>query len=510
MRLIGIGLLAFLLAGLALLLTRSETLGQSARAVEDLLGRPELRFEPPVATSAGRRGNTATLRRAGPNAPLILTGLPSYQSATFHMPVDAVASSGHLQIDASTQVLDGVQAVLRVAIDNTRRAEVLLEAGVATRSVRIDLTPEDLARSQIVVSVSLQGTGPDAACRDDGAIAAVAEIKATSAVHLTLDEPLSTPRDRIAAWGDRLHIAWGGGDAESLRLGAEAARLGADVHFVAEGGLGPLEAAQAIAARRRARANLPIPEQAWSPAFAEASGLWGVRRFRHAQTWQIDYDLRESAAGRVPATLLLSMRLGQQASDAAWQVRVTLDGRLLADVMSDPATPTLNERIALPRTGGAVQRLEITASSTASPEGRCTEESSLVAELLPGTRILPGAETYADPITSLREALAGSPDIAFARAPGVTASEARLAVTMIGALLPDEPGRASSAGRASVEVLARGARIDDRIAAGAQSETTHLVYRDARRQLASAPATAWIGRETDRVMLLVTLHEGAT
>ncbi len=505
MRLIGIGLMAFLLAGLALLLTRSETLGQSARAVETLLGGPELRFEPPVATSTDNHGHTATIRRAGPNAPLILTGLPSYQGATFHMPVDAVASSGHLQIDASTQVLDGAQAVLRVSIDNTRRAEVLLQAGVAARSVRIDLTPEDLARSRIVVSFSLQGTGPDAACRDDGAVAAVAEIETTSALHLTLDAPLSTPRDRIAAWGDRLHLAWGGGDAESLRLGAEAARLGADVHFVAEGGLTPLEAAQAISDRSSARETLPIPEQAWSPAFAEPSDLWGMRSFRHAQTWRIDYDLRQPAAGRLPATLLLSMRLGRQADDAMWQVRVTHNGRLLADVVSGGATPTLNERIPLPRTGGPLHRLEITASSTASQRGRCREEPALVAEILPGTRILPASETYADPITSIRDALAGSPGIAYALAPGVTSSEARGAVTMIATLLGGDPLPAPSARGASVQVLSRGTLIDDRLAGSAQ-----LVYRDEEGQLASEPATAWTGREADRVMLLITPGDGAS
>jgi hypothetical protein len=505
MRLIGIGLLAFLLAGLALLLTRSETLGQSARIAGDLLGGPELRFEPPEATSAGKRGHAATIRRAGPNTPLILTGLPSYQGATFHMPVDAAALSGHLQIDASTQVLDGAQAVLRVSIDNTRRAEVLLRPGVAARSFRIDLTPEDLARPRIVVSFSLQGTGPDATCHDEGAVAAVAEIETTSALHLTLDAPLSTPRDRIAAWGDRLHLAWGKGDAESLRLAAEAAHLGADVHFAAEGGLSALEAAQAIAERRRTRENLPIPGQAWSPAFAEASDLWGMRRFRHAQTWRIDYDLRQPAAGQLPATLLLSMRLGRQADGALWQVRVTHNGRLLADVVSDGAMPTLNERIPLPRTGGPLHRLEITASSTASQEGRCREQPALVAEILPATRILPSPETYADPITSLRDALVGSPGIAFALAPGVTSSEARVAATMIAMLLGGDPVPAPSAGGASVAVLSRGTLIDDRLAGSAQ-----LVYRDGEGQLASDPATAWTGREADRVMLLVTPGDGAS
>jgi hypothetical protein len=434
MRLIGIGLLAFLLAGLALLLTRSETIGQSIRAVESVLSGPHLRFETPMAPRTGSREARAIIQRAGPNAPLILTGLPAFQRATFHMPIDAVPTSGYLQIDATSQVLDGVEAVLRVSIDNTRRAEVLLHPGEATRSVRIELTAEDMARAQVVVSFSLQGTGPHTVCRHDDGISAVVEIETTSAIHLTLDEALSTPRDRIAAWGDRLHLAWRAGDAESLRHGVEAARLGADVHFLPNGGFSPREAAQAIAERRPALAQRPIPDQAWSHAFSANSDLWGARRFRHEATWRIDYDLRQSEARNLPAALLLSMRLGQQASDAQWHVRVMLNGRLLADIIPDGTDQTLNERIPLPRQGGSVHRLEITASSTARREGQCSAGPALLAEVLPGTRIVAMAETYSDPITSLRAVLAETSGITYALDPGVTAAEARVAVTMIAAL----------------------------------------------------------------------------
>eukprot|EP00581_Thalassiosira_minuscula_P027189 CAMPEP_0184406244 /NCGR_PEP_ID=MMETSP0738-20130409/1434_1 /TAXON_ID=385413 /ORGANISM="Thalassiosira miniscula, Strain CCMP1093" /LENGTH=88 /DNA_ID=CAMNT_0026763059 /DNA_START=26 /DNA_END=288 /DNA_ORIENTATION=+ len=80
------------------------------------------------------------------------------------MPVDARPTSGYLQIDATSQVLAGVEGVLRISITGTRRGEMLLHPGEAGRSLQIPLSPMDFAGNQLVVSFSLQGTGPQHQC----------------------------------------------------------------------------------------------------------------------------------------------------------------------------------------------------------------------------------------------------------------------------------------------------------------------------------------------------------
>lgn len=53
------------------------------------------------------------VKRANPDHPVILSGRPTYQRGAFIVPVDARPMSGYLQIDATSQGLDGVEGVLR-------------------------------------------------------------------------------------------------------------------------------------------------------------------------------------------------------------------------------------------------------------------------------------------------------------------------------------------------------------------------------------------------------------
>ncbi|MEP3295224.1 MAG: hypothetical protein ABJO27_01830, partial [Pseudoruegeria sp.] len=163
MRMIGIGLMGFLLAGVALLLSTMNIVERGQRYLNELTDGPQLVFEDRRALPAAQ-ANTATLYRSTPNHPLILSGLPSYQGVVFNMPMDARPTSGYLQIDATLQVLEGVQGVLRISIDNVRRGEMLLHPGEVGRSLRISLSPTDFARERLVVSFSLQGEGPHTFC----------------------------------------------------------------------------------------------------------------------------------------------------------------------------------------------------------------------------------------------------------------------------------------------------------------------------------------------------------
>jgi len=217
MRMIGIGLMGFLLAGVALLLSTMNILEKGQRYVSELTDGPQLIFEDRKAVQRTDE-HKAVVFRSGPNHPIILSGLPAYQGVAFALPVDARPTSGYLQIDVTSQVLEGVEGVLRISIDNARRGEMLLRPGEVGRSLQIPLSPTDFAGDQLVVSFSLQGTSARSYCSSDDGFEAIVEIETTSAVYLTLNRPLAemagagrtasprNPGDKVSATRRRVHL----------------------------------------------------------------------------------------------------------------------------------------------------------------------------------------------------------------------------------------------------------------------------------------------------------------
>lgn len=501
MRLIGIGLLAFLLAGLALLLARSDMVGQSFRAARTLIDGPQLRFETPMAAEAQRGANQAIILRAGPSAPLILSGLPAYQGAVFHMPIDARPTSGYLQIDATSQVLDGVEGVLRISIDNTRRAEVLLHPGEAVRAVRIELTSADIARAQLVVSFSLQGTGANLVCTNDHSVEAVVEIETTSAVFLSLDGPLETPRDLVAAWGDQLRIAWSG-EPSGLLQAVAATRAGMTPLMVPEMGLSPNEVEGVLAAAQTAIAP---PDYAWSEATAPASGLYGLRRFQHSHTWRIRYDFDRAEHANLPAVLELAMVLPAHPLGADWQITITQNDRLLSHLTGAAAQTKVNGRIAIPADPGPRHTIEITLTSAFLREGECNDGPELLAEILPETRIVPSEQMSQDPIRALTLALRETGAIGLASPHDLTAAEANVAADLLAVLLPTDRMALADETNQTLAVLPRGSALPDSLHPG-----QWLVFRDADGNLAAQPSEAFVGRESPAVSVLVDLLEAGS
>lgn len=168
MRIIGLGLMAILMTGTAITLSGYDLLQAGKSAIHDATQDMRLVFEPDASTLQLETGPEVLFRRAGASAPLILSGLPAYGSASFGMPLSARPQSGYLQIDTTLQVLDGVEGLLRVSIDGTRRGEVLLVSGLVSRSLRIPLTAEELSRNSLNVSFSPAGPRPGRQLRQPG------------------------------------------------------------------------------------------------------------------------------------------------------------------------------------------------------------------------------------------------------------------------------------------------------------------------------------------------------
>ena len=159
MRLIGFSLLTFLIASVALLISDRGFLERKITQITSYLESPVMGFEP----TNGLANTSAALEdirfSAHGQGPIILSGLPSHQVITFTLPKDSSIRSGHLQIRTTTQVLEGTQAALRIQVNGSRRAEVLLAPNQASKVIRVPLMSEDLAALEVSVAFSLKGDG---------------------------------------------------------------------------------------------------------------------------------------------------------------------------------------------------------------------------------------------------------------------------------------------------------------------------------------------------------------
>lgn len=415
MRLIGIGLLAFVLAGAAISLSSLDIWQRGWRVAGEVVAGPQLVFDTRPIGSVPATRSAVIARRSDASEPLILSGLPSYQSATFLLPRDTRAQSGRLHVDVTIQALTGVEGVLRVSIRNTRRGELLLRRGEAARSFEIELDDEDLSAGRLDISFSLQGRGPTGPCDDASALSAVVEIEPTTALHLVLDRPLATARDRLLVAGNHAHFDWSlmiGESERATRLAAAATllRSGYQVSFdnpSLPGAFDADEARDIVSGAGSAIPRIAETEAGWPVPIASGTNA-GMRRFTRATSWRSRYEIGEPQRKGTATAMQLDLALGPLPVDAYWTVTVTLNGRLVhVGTASGQARDYLRE-IALPLDAQTRRNtIEITVSSSFDPDGICNAGPEYVAELRPGTSIVGGGPDLEDGLDRLLSAIAG-------------------------------------------------------------------------------------------------------
>ncbi len=505
MRMIGIGLMGFLLAGVALLLSTQNIWEQGKRYASELTHGPQLVFEDRTAMTAADP-HRAVIYRSNPNHPVILSGLPAYQGVAFNMPMDARPTSGYLQIDATLQVLEGVEGVLRISIDNARRGEMLLRPGEVGRSLQIPLSPTEFARDQLVVSFSLQGQGPGSQCSFDEGFEAVVEIETTSAIFLTLDRPLTTPRDRVNAWGHMVRVAW----PHWLKLEERTRRLVIATQARQRG----IETAMVDAhsgdalttdALRAVLSDLPDANHAglsaWPKPLAQTGANAGLRRFHRQTIWRQRYDISEDPELRVARALDLRLALGRHPMAAPWSLTVTLNNRLVHQQAVEASQTELALSVALPtEMQAAVNVIEVTLRATDQHNGPCADRPERIAEMLPGTQLLPGSERYADPLTALRTTLARSDTLRIGLQSDLTAADAQTASTMLAELLPAKATLKPDGNAAQIIVIAPQA---DAIPLPSSGPIWLVTTDTTSRDLIAQPMDATATLSTNQVALLV-------
>ena len=473
MRLWGIGLLALLLVGV--LMAIGQTGLFAGLTDRDRLAPPYFEdYEAGSIKFISDGGRAVFVAQAHPDAPLILSGLPSYFSKTFRMPVDSRPRSGSYKIYFRVDVAKGAQGALRVTINGIKRGDVLLGEGRNQQQAEIELTPSELAAHQLEIKLALVGRGPLAECTPAEAMAAVVTILPQSGLNLQLDRPISSLRDKLALWGSLLPVAWKGrnepADIDTLITAARLMERNQDVYFGDSFGRQGLDN----------KALTDFLKVASSPDFVSdlrvrtgpltypiplvsdvANG--GVRRFDRETTWRYSYDVADLPNGELPATLDLRMVLGPLAGTRSTMV-VTLNNSLVftralsggRDV-DDTGRQVrnefhLNQSIQLPaELHKARNDLEIALTSYNESDMRCGAQRLIAAEMLP-TSVLQGGSRIILPIMQLRAALAAALPVKLTSEP-LSAPDARAATVLLWQLQPSRLRFTDANTRATIQVF---------------------------------------------------------
>lgn len=443
MRLIGIGLLAFVLMGAAFTLSYLDAWQRSMHHLKGLVSGPQLVFETSAPLQSKFGSNETVIYRRDTATPIILSGLPAYQNAIFGLPVDTRPTQGYLQIDATYQVLSEVEGTLRISLNGTRRAEVLLRPGEVKKSVQIILTPADLAGDKIEVSFSMIGARPNAGCSAETSQVATVEIEPSSALFLALDSPIESARDRMISSSGAATVGWSPWFTATRRTNqmiaaAQLVRGNTKVNFVAGNAANVLTTPEL---KILAAEEGPIvePPKQWPLAVASTGPNAGLRRFQRRVSWRTRYDLSEYEAYEMPATFDFDLLLGFLDADAYWTVTTSLNGRVVQMDKVPVGDTSFGATVDLPADlHEAVNVIEVTASSSQLLVGACNNGPELIAEMQSDAQLIGGGPSYLGKLSELRTTLAKRANVGMPEVPALTPAEAEAVALLIAAVLPEE------------------------------------------------------------------------
>lgn len=474
MRLWGIGLLALLLVGI--LMAIGQTGLFSGLTDRDRLGPPYFDdYEAGSIKYISDAGRSVFVAQAHPDTPLILSGLPSYFSKIFRMPVDSRPRTGVYRVFFRVDAAKGAQGALRITINGIKRADILLGEGRNQQQAEVQLTPSELAAKQLDVKLALVGRGPMEECTPAEAMSAVVTVLPQSGLSLRLDRPVSTLRDKLALWGSLIPVEWEERDApadiDTLITAAKLMEKGQMAYF-GDKGLTAKELADMLKVAslpefssdlrvRRGLMTYPIP-------LVSDIANGGDRRFDRETTWRYSYDIDDLPGGELPSALDLHMVLGPLAGTRTTMI-VTLNDRLVAtralgralgraqagdeDGRPLAAQFHINQTIPIPpEFHKALNDLDITLTSYSETDMRCGSQRLIAAEMLP-TTVLRGGSHAILPALQLRAALQAAQPVRLTAEP-LTAPDAQAVATLLSQLAPSRLRFDAAKPRVTIEAFA--------------------------------------------------------
>jgi|GEM_PF-1102383 len=455
MRLWVLCLLALLFVGLLIAVEQSglfdRVMGRNAQVAVPVFAdyqRGSLSFQ-----DDNDGGKDVFVAQTHPDAPLILSGFPSYASEQFQLPSDSRPLSGMYNLAFTSDTVPGAEGALRVTINGIKRADTVLQNGPTRQRVQVELTPTELAAGELDVRLALVGHGPMAECTPNEALAAVVTILPDTGLRLALDKPASTAADRLALWGDLIPVKWGidekAGDSVTLITAARLVQRGYGIYFGDSGYAG-----QQLVDLEKAAIGRPLrmPELRYPISLATEGENAGARRFDRETTWRYRYDVSQLPNGELPSALDLRMLMGP-IGETRTALFVTLNDHLLLTRSLSDVDQRLDTSVALPAADHAERNeLAITLTAHERDELRCGSRRLIAAEMLPDTVLVGGGERVVTPFAQLAALLHANMPVALGSGP-LSAPQAQTAALLLGQTKPTSLSFSPAQPRSTIEVL---------------------------------------------------------
>jgi len=463
MRLLIIGLVAFVIAGCAMLVTDGRLMRHwgVAQLWEGDIRRH--RFDLTRWTPAPRGTSIVIPVRHGDW--LAMSGFPSYATLHFPLPRSAQPTAGRVVLALTLQLPENGGGSIRVSINGERRGEALFESDFQRYRLSFDLTASDLRRREVVVSLAADGYNAVGECPDERSRAFVLIIEPRSRLELELARPIDSVDDAIALAGAPLRLGWPDDAArrvreETLLLALKLAQRHVPIEFSDTQNrtrsimlrVDPsrseehFDAARQSAFVRGARAARRIADASgvphhqhiggepgqWTAPLAGFGAIEWSRQFRREIKWRAQFPLHDMPAGEAPTALRLALQFSPPSSSDDWIVSVTLNDTLIfADRLTAHDT-RLNREISLRTELIALDNtLEITLVNGEDRVGICNPGKEAFAQLLRATALAGGTHSAEHEPVSLPAHLFSSGAVRIAAPEPLTREAASEAVELL-------------------------------------------------------------------------------
>lgn len=453
-----------------------------------------------------------------------LSGFPSFAKIIIPLPRSVTLTEGRLRLSLSTQMAETGVGTLRVSVNNTRRADVVLKTGEDRRSLLLGLTPEDLGRPRLVVSLTVQGDAFSGVCPSRPSRGVVVDILPESGVELAHSEELSDPLDIWLADTKPARFYMNASDdaaqrADSILLAARLKQLQHNVEFFPQTDA-ENAAVQILSVDRSQSEELSYDNQTGrltikDPNFAVTSFasdttqsladlLSGplstipadentileddsTRTFFRSHRWRLNYDLTERRAGHAPSQMRLALKTSNQLEGADWLVRILLNNNLLTSYQLDTGSDVFEKIIRLPAELQLPDNeIAVDLLTTDITNSICDPGLEVAAQILPETKLSGEAVTNAQIPIHAVNALGEPGRVSMTAEPQLSSAQAAIASSLVAYVLPQDTLVETSAQERSAILT----RLDITDRAGLQERLKSVDLSNTNKHY-------WIVTETD-------------
>lgn len=469
LRLVGIGVLVFVIVGFSMLYSRDSAFRHGVSVFLSngwaALGRT---FSWGAGDDHASNLSSTELRLLRPKQTLWLglAGFPDQTEIVFPLPVGGGFVSGELDLRLDSQLAEGGDGLLSIAINGARRSVIVINQGHNVYNVRIPLEERDLLADHVVLQLSGRGTTnsgqicPTESANSGAAISVLPE----SAIILRSMRESEDPETDLLAMTEPLNLQLGRNEESQAiavwsmqlmeRAGVEAVLVdstqtspsivvvtdnGAKVSRARNGNItlaGREGVARAIALHS---SDLQSPDRlsSWPVPVSDLTTETTTRNFRGSRRWTIPYKIADLPEGMMPTNFKLALKTSILAEDAEWVVRVSLNGNLLEAARFPGNRSDFNLDVTLPtHVQGLVNSLLIELIDTSPNQSVCRVGPDAQAQLLPESQFTASGPQPDDGWGALVRALAQASLVSPGNHGTFSVIQGTRAAAMLGQFLP--------------------------------------------------------------------------